>query len=543
MKNVILYCRVSSDEQKTNTSLDFQEKVMRQYCDEKGYNVIACYHEDYSAGDHDFSRPEMRKMRDYCKKHKKEVDMILFLRWDRFSRNPEFAYMFKRIFMDKWGIEFNTIESPIDFSATEWSSLLSNHCGIAHTENNKISRRTRDGIRETMLSGRWANSAPRGYKNVHIVDDKGITTEKTIEIDEVKAPLIRKIFQEVAKGVEAPCTIRRRIAPDIPESTFLDILRNIFYKGKIRVPATAKEPEVIVDGLHEPLVTEELFDRVQDIMDGKRKKSPKLTKPVKPEYYLRKFLVCPHCGKAITGATSKGGSGGKYHYYFCPTTGKHLRMPAEAVNDAFVDYIGGLRPNKAIMELYLEVLNDLRRENARDIRAMVDKLDKEMRELNERIDKIEDKYLDGDIDKDDYTRMTNRVKQQLKVLVDRKEMFETPNRGKVEPKLKYSMSLIDNIDTFFKYAPAEAKIRALSSIFSGKLEFDGKNFRTDNLNGVLDLIYQQTNELRGGNKKSEESFSTFPASVPRAGVEPARVAPLVFETSASTDSAIRAIEG
>lgn len=85
------------------------------------------------------------------------------------------------------------------------------------------------------------------------------------------------------------------------------------------------------------------------------------------------------------------------------------------------------------MELYLEVLNDLRKENARDIRAMVDKLDKEMLELNERIDKIEDKYLDGDIDKDDYTRMTNRVKQQLKVLVDRKEMFETPNRGKVEP--------------------------------------------------------------------------------------------------------------
>ena len=57
----------------------------------------------------------------------------------------------------------------------------------------------------------------------------------------------------MAKGVEAPCAIRRRIAPEIPESTFLDILRNIFYKGKIRVPATKTEPEVIVDGLHEPL--------------------------------------------------------------------------------------------------------------------------------------------------------------------------------------------------------------------------------------------------------------------------------------------------
>ena len=540
MKNVILYCRVSSDEQKTNTSLDFQEKKLRQHCDRNGYNVIACYHEDFSAKHHDFSRPEMKKIRDYCKKHKNEVDMILFLRWDRFSRNPEFAYMFKRMFLDEWGIQFNALESPIDFSATEWSSLLSSYCAAAHTENNKISRRTRDGIRETMLSGRWANSAPRGYKNVHITDDKGITVAKTIEIDKEKAPVIRRIFQEVGKGVEAPCAIRRRLAPDIPESTFLDMLRNIFYKGKIRVPATDTEPEVIVDGLHEPLVTEELFDRVQDIMDGRRRKHPKLTKPLKPEYYLRKFLVCPHCGRAITGATSKGGSGGEYHYYFCPTTGKHLRMSADAVNDAFVDYVSGLRPNEAIMQLYYEVLNDLRKENARDIRSAVDKLDREIQELNDRLDKIEDKYLDGEIDKDDYTRMTNRVKQQMKAIEDRKELLETPNRGKVEPKLKYSMSLIDNIDKFFKYAPAEAKIRALSSIFSGKLEFDGKFFRTDSMNSVLDLIYQQTNELRGRKNKNGDSFSTFPASVPGAGIEPARIAPLVFETSASTDSAIRA---
>ena len=84
----------------------------------------------------------------------------------------------------------------------------------------------------------------------------------------------------------------------------------------------------------------------------------------------------------------------------------------------------------------------------------------------------------------------------------------------------YAMSLITNIDKFFQYAPAEAKIRALSSIFSGKLEFDGKSFRTDSMNSVLALIYQQTNELRNLKKESEESFSTFPASVPPQGLEP-----------------------
>ena len=63
---------------------------------------------------------------------------------------------------------------------------------------------------------------------------------------------------------------------------------------------------------------------------------------------------------------------------------------------------------------------------------------------------------------------------------------------------------------------------------------------TNEYNKVLDLIYQQTNELRVGKKENGESFSTFSVSVPGAGIEPARIAPLVFETSASTDSAIRA---
>ena len=172
------------------------------------------------------------------------------------------------------------------------------------------------------------------------------------------------------------------------------------------------------------------------------------------------------------------------------------------------------------MQLYKEVLLDLRKDNARDIRAMIDGIDKDILEINERMDKIEDKYLDGEIDNDAYNRMIARQKNQLNTLSSRRELLETSNREKIEPQLKYSINLIDNIDRFFQYAPAEAKIKALSSIFPEKIEFDGNNFRTVSMNSVLSLIYQQTNELRGLNKKNEESFSTFPASVPRPGVEP-----------------------
>ncbi|MBQ3083147.1 MAG: recombinase family protein, partial [Alistipes sp.] len=146
----------------------------------------------------------------------------------------------------------------------------------------------------------------------------------------------------------------------------------------------------------------------------------------------------------------------------------------------------------------------------------------EIREIEEKMDKIEDMLIDREIDNNTYNRMIDRYIAKKKALQDRIEIMQTPNRAKIEPQLKYAISLINNIDTFFITAPAKDKIKVLSSIFSGKLEFDGKNFRTEDLNSVLALIYQQTNELRNPKKESEESFSTFPTSVPGAGVEPAR---------------------
>ena len=235
---VILYCRVSSEEQKDGTSLDFQERVLREYCSRNNYEVIHCCREDFSAKHHDFRRPQMRWLRDYCRKNPKEVDLILFLRWDRFSRNTEFAHAFKRIFMDGMGIRFNAIENPIDFETTEWSTLFNVYAGVAQTENSKISRRTRDGIRETLLKGKCANKAPRGYKNVRISKH-----DTSVEINHDVAPLIRKIFTEVAKGLESPNYIRKKYARNIPETSYFEMLRNPFYMGKVRVPAYNGEAE------------------------------------------------------------------------------------------------------------------------------------------------------------------------------------------------------------------------------------------------------------------------------------------------------------
>ena len=515
MTNVILYCRVSTDEQADGCSLDMQERYLRAFCDNHHYNIIGeeqPYKEDYSAKHYDLRRPKLKQIYDYCRKHRHEVDKILFLRWDRFTRNLEFALTYKRKFYDELGIEINAIESPIDFKGAEWSMMLGMYCGVAHTEDEKISRRTRDGIHGTLLKGRCSNRAPRGYLN-----KRTESGEPYVDIDETQAKAIRQAFKEVAKGVETANCIRRRLCPSIPRGTFFKMLHNVFYKGQIRVPAYKEDPEQIVKGQHRAIIDAETFDKVQDILDGKRKGETKLSKAIDPDLFLRKYIVCPICGHSITGATSRG-VGGKYKYYNCCHDGKHLRRPAEYVNDKFANWVGGLRPNQEVLDLYLEVLQDLRGEHKQDIQKEVEALRKDIEKVKERLTKADERFLEGNLKDEDYSRITENCKNQIQDLQGRIELLQTDTKG-LKEKIDYSVNIIANLRNFMMDAPVKVKCKILSSMFPQKIEFDGEKYRTHAYNKVLDLIFQETNKLRGYGEKECEKPAEVSHSVPRPRIE------------------------
>ena len=68
--NVILYCRVSTDEQaEKGFSLNYQEESLKRYCDRMGYNVVKIYREDHSAKN--FKRPQWSQLKAYTKSNKK----------------------------------------------------------------------------------------------------------------------------------------------------------------------------------------------------------------------------------------------------------------------------------------------------------------------------------------------------------------------------------------------------------------------------------------------------------------------------------------
>ena len=497
MMNVLLYCRVSTDEQAEGCSLDFQERYLKAYCSNHGYNVLEkAYREDYSAKHYDLRRPEMKKMYQYCKKNKGKVNKILFLRWDRYARNVEFAFTYKRKFYDELGVEINAIESPIDFKGTEWSMLLSMYCGAAHTEDEKISKRTKDGIHENLMKGKCTNHAPRGYKNMR--RDKH---DCWVEIDEPKASRIRTLFYEVAKGVEVPTVIKRKYYPELSDSSFFDMLRNRFYVGDIYVPAYGDDPEQYVKGLHQPLIDRHTFDQVQDIIDGKKKETPKMGKSVIPELYLRKFLVCPVCGCKLTGSRSKG-NGGDYYYYHCSNDHKHGNFRAEKANESFVQYVSKLRPNGAVLALYNEILQDIRGEKVRNNYQQADNLQKDVDVLNTRIASVNDKYFDGEITSVEKNKQISRYEAEMAKIQRRIDTLRLSADLKVKEKLNYSINIIENLGGFFSQAKPEVKIKLLGSMFPEKIEYDGKKYRTKSYNKMLDVIFQETKHLEG-RKKNE----------------------------------------
>ena len=122
MKQAILYVRVSTDEQADKGfSLRDQEQKLKNYCKLNNYEIIGIYKEDYSAKT--FNRPEFKKLMQYSKKNAKTIDEILFIKWDRFSRNTTESYNVIKTFNDL-GIIVNAIEQPLDLSIPEQGIML-----------------------------------------------------------------------------------------------------------------------------------------------------------------------------------------------------------------------------------------------------------------------------------------------------------------------------------------------------------------------------------------------------------------------------------
>jgi len=226
--------------------------------------VVKFYQEDYSAKN--FDRPEFNKLMQFVKANRGNIDLILFTKWDRFSRNMEESLRVIRE-LKKLGVTVNSMEQSLDLSIPDNKLMLSIYLTAPEVENDKISIRTTEGMRRAKLEGCWTGKAPIGYRNHRNESDKSTL------IPSDDAPLVTEAFQVYSEGIYSLEEVRRRQLKKglkISKQQFYNMMQAVVYIGKIDVFAFGQDERRIVEGLHEPIITDELFYKVQSLIRKNR---------------------------------------------------------------------------------------------------------------------------------------------------------------------------------------------------------------------------------------------------------------------------------
>jgi site-specific DNA recombinase len=535
MKIADLYIRVSTDEQaEKGYSQRGQEEMLRKYCGINQISIRKVIYEDHSAKT--FERPAWTALLSNLKKQKGKVDLVIFTKWDRFSRNAGDAYHMIGI-LRKLGVEPQAIEQPLDLSVPENKMMLAFYLAAPEVENDRRALNTIYGMRRAQKEGRYMGVAPIGY--INRITDSG---KKYIAIDQSKANLLRQAFEEMATGIYNMEDVRKRAVRKglrCPKTTFRRALENPVYCGKIELKAYRDEKAELIDGQHEALISEKLFYDIQDAIDGKRKRHrPNVKEISNAAFELRGFLKCQKCGKVLTASTSKGRNA-RYSYYHCNSS-CGVRYSAPEANEAFVRELQKFTPEKATEELFRELVVEEFSDQIRNQQKEKKKVLQDIQKQNERLEKARELLLSSVLDAKDYKVIKNEAEEQLLRLEAR--LVEATNQNQntlnLESKVERAISILLNLPEIYQKADINTKREILGSIFPEKLEFSENNYRTGKINEVASLMYHINSTLYKEKTGTSDDDSSKFRLVPRAGVEPAHLAILVFETNASTNSAI-----
>src|ERR1700712_5546369 len=124
-----------------------------------------------------------------------KTDLVLFTKWDRFSRNAPDAYQMIGT-LKMLGIEPQAIEQPLDMEVPENKMMLAIYLTAPEIENDRRALNTFYGLRRAKKEGGGVSQATFGYVNRH--DEGG---KKYIAVNPPQAEIMRWIFEELAKGL------------------------------------------------------------------------------------------------------------------------------------------------------------------------------------------------------------------------------------------------------------------------------------------------------------------------------------------------------
>lgn len=494
MKSAYLYVRVSTDEQKRKGySLPEQEDRLLKYCKYYDIEVKGIYREDFSAKN--FNRPEWNRLFSEIKKKSSGEDKnILFIKWDRFSRNVEYAYeMIGKL--RKYKTIAKAIDQPIDFSVPESTVMLAVYLAVPEAENTRRAQNTANGIRRAKLMGRHPSKAPLGFINLTMMDGK-----KGIAPKEPEAEIIKWAFYQVAKNDHKISEIIKIVNDKglvCSRSHFFRILHNPVYCGLIPVTLDSGE-EHMVKALHEPLISESLFNQIQSVINTRRKITAKRD-DLQSIFFLRGFLNCPGCDRKLGGSFSNGRSK-KYPYYHCHN-GCRTRINARFLNDCYENKLQQLILSNKAIELFKGILEDRNIKTQKASYLYAQKvLERKINEEELTLSRGRKLFIAGILKIDDYNELkkenqvnTKNLKKESRDIVVKLKAIDRKNQ--IEEK-----ALVEIFQRFSEFEASD-KRHLVNLIPPTNIDFKTGDLSLDVNEAFLKILSKKSN--RKTNRKNE----------------------------------------
>jgi site-specific DNA recombinase len=305
----LCYIRVSTAEQADQAhNLPTQKRKVEDRCKRDGLPILKTFG-DAGESARTSDRPQFQAMLEYCRTHKAKVTHVVFADLSRLARNIQDQASTLAQF-EKLGIVPVSCDERIEDSAA--GKLSVNILGVLNQFfSDSLSERTRYRMDVGAKEGRHLHLAPIGYING--ANGSGLQT------DTERAALVRQAFEWIATrsyGLEEVLhrlsllgLTTRRAGRPITRQTLSRLIRNPIYAGWV-VSGNVK-----ARGKHEPIISQELFDAVQDVLNGKSGRAV-AHKKLNEDFPLRGFVRCTGCGEKLTSSWVKGRKK-RYAYYWC----------------------------------------------------------------------------------------------------------------------------------------------------------------------------------------------------------------------------------
>ncbi len=441
---------VTNEDEQESGSISTQKLFLRNFCKDNNIQVYDDYTDDGVSGA-TFDRPDFNRMiKDI---ENKKINLIIVKDLSRFGRlSSKISYYLEEFFIEK-GVRFIAVTDDIDTGHIETSEeMVQFKAFFNEWFLRDTSRKVRNGKKTRAKEGKVMTTYPTyGYK-------KDPLDYNHYVIDQDIAPIVRRIFMLARNGM-TPTEIGKILTDErtlVPSeivgnghtrkdgikrgwnrNTVKRILQNVTYLGWVsngntkkinykskKTMIMPKEDRIIVKGMHTPIIDEETFNIVQDMIKsrtGVRTKSY--------DWLLKGLVCCKECGKKLSLVPQKHPNKTTF-YLRCNTYASNTQLGLctphsnnlEKVTDFVIEQIKKRCREFLNEEKYTKIANTSKDKIIKDrfnVKNEILILEKKVKDINKRIDKLyEDKY-NGLFQDEDFTRLYSKQIENRKQAEER----------------------------------------------------------------------------------------------------------------------------